>query len=171
MIRALQSLLNILGDQQLISGICICIVAHLSLCQISLYHWLNAGHFAMFSFAVHFLTIISLQDVYYRVRRTWAFRMRIGLIYTNVALLSPILYHVPFMKMHELNISMEARPAIFLLTGAYRGQGTVAEWVGFVLSVVLIALSVLMATLYVTVVPPSSYRPEDDGESSRRNRT
>lgn len=129
--KTLRRFLLSLSDQQLITGIAICMAAYVSICNTQIYHFVTACHMALLAFLVHTLTLVTLRRQFHDNLPYWGLRLRIALIYCNVLLLSPSFLFIPVVQAFEFEVPLEARPAFCLLNGSLVGRGSVNGWIAF----------------------------------------
>jgi hypothetical protein len=149
-VAAQRKFLLTLSDQQLVTGIGICVAAYVSICSTQLHDFLNGCHLALLSFAVHALTVLTLRPQF-RQSRGRAY-LRLALAGVNVVLLSPILFHIALTTASgAFDSSLEAYPACCLFNGAFLPLTTTKGWVIFGLVVLLVALAIATVLVYVFV--------------------
>jgi hypothetical protein len=147
-VTTMRKFLLTLSDQQLVTGISICISAYVSICSTQLYDFLNGCHFAILSFAVHALTITTLRQQFQHNRGQARVYIRLALVVLNMVLLSPIFLHITYIG-GALDPLLEAYPASCLFTRALLRSTTLEGWVIFGLMVFLMVLSCIAVIAYV----------------------
>ena len=147
-VTTMRKFLLTLSDQQLVTGMGICISAYVSICSTQLYDFLNGCHLALLSFAVHVLTITTLRPQFRHNRGRARVHLRLALAGLNVVLLSPIFLHIAFTDSASFSL-LQAYPASCLFTGALLGSTTPKGWVIFGLVVCLAVLSCAAVTACV----------------------
>ena len=148
-VASLRKFLLTLSDQQLVTGIGICIAAYVSICSTQLHDFLNGCHLALLSFAVHALTMTTLQPQFRRNRGRARFYLRLVLAGVNVVLLSPIFFHTAFTRGGAFNESLEVYPASCIFTGSLLENITPGGWAIFGAIVCLIVLTCAAVVAHV----------------------